>query len=118
MASTSAMLAKLSRPRLFRGDPLGASAHIRRTLKEDGTWMIVEPFANDRLEENVNPVGRIYYSASTFICTPASRSQEVGLCLGAQAGESRLRSVVKESGFSKFRRAAETPFSLVFEARA
>jgi len=112
------MLAKLSRPRLFRGDPLGASAHIRRTLKEDGTWMIVEPFANDRLEENVNPVGRIYYSASTFICTPASRSQEVGLCLGAQAGESRLRSVVKESGFSKFRRAAETPFSLVFEARA
>jgi hypothetical protein len=112
------MLAKLSRPRLFRGDPVGASAHIRQTLKEDGTWMIVEPFANDRLEESVNPVGRIYYSASTFICTPASRSQEVGLCLGAQAGESRLRSVVKEGGFSKFRRAAETPFNLVFEARA
>jgi SAM-dependent methyltransferase len=100
------------------GDPVGASAHIRQTLKEDGTWMIVEPFANDQLEENINPVGRIYYSVSTFICTPASRSQEVGLCLGAQAGEGRLRSVVKDGGFSKFRRAAQTPFNLVFEARA
>ena len=100
------------------GDPVGASAHIRQTLKDDGTWMIVEPFANDRLEDNVNPVSRIFYSASTFICTPASRSQEVGLCLGAQAGEARLRSVVRDGGFSRFRRAAETPFNLIFEARA
>jgi cyclopropane fatty-acyl-phospholipid synthase-like methyltransferase len=100
------------------GDPVGASAHVRQALNEDGTWMIVEPFANDRLEENLNPVSRIYYSASTFICTPASRAQEVGLCLGAQAGEGRLRSVVKDGGFSKFRRAAQTPFNLIFEARA
>jgi SAM-dependent methyltransferase len=100
------------------GDPVGASAHVRQSLKKDGTWMIVEPFANDRLEENLNPIGRIYYSASTFICTPASRSQEVGLCLGAQAGEARLRSVVKDGGFSRFRRATQTPFNLIFEARA
>jgi hypothetical protein len=79
--------------------------------------MIVEPFANDRLEDNLNPVGRIFYSASTFICTPASRSQEVGQCLGAQAGEERLRSVVLQGGFSALRRAAETPFNLVLEAR-
>ena len=99
------------------GDPVGASAHVRQSLRKDGTWMIVEPFANDRLEDNLNPVGRIFYSASTFICTPASRSQEVGRCLGAQAGEKRLRSVVSEGGFSAFRRAAETPFNLVLEAR-
>ncbi|HZW76261.1 MAG TPA: methyltransferase domain-containing protein, partial [Caldimonas sp.] len=99
------------------GDPVGASAHVRRSLGQDGAWMIVEPFANDRLEDNLNPVGRIYYSASTMICTPASRSQEVGLCLGAQAGEERLRRVVSESGFARFRRAAQTPFNLVFEAR-
>ena len=79
--------------------------------------MIVEPFANDQLEDNVNPVSRIFYSASTFICTPASRSQEVGLCLGAQAGEARLRAVVREGGLGKFRRAAQTPFNLIFEAR-
>ena len=79
--------------------------------------MIVEPFANDRLEDNLNPVGRIFYAASTFICTPASRSQEVGRCLGAQAGEARMRDVVSEGGFAKFRRAAQTPFNLVFEAR-
>src|SRR5206468_11149547 len=100
------------------GDPVGASAHVRETLKADGIWMIVEPFANDRLEDNLNPVGRIFYSASTFICTPASRSQEVGRCLGAQAGEARLRGVVGEGGFSGFRRAAETPFNLIFEATA
>ena len=100
------------------GDPVGAAAHVRESLKQDGTWMIVEPFANDRLEENLNPVGRIFYSASTFICTPASRSQEVGLCLGAQAGEVRLRTVVRDGGFSRFRRAAQTPFNLIFEARA
>jgi 2-polyprenyl-3-methyl-5-hydroxy-6-metoxy-1,4-benzoquinol methylase len=99
------------------GDPVGASAHVRQSLRHDGTWMIVEPFANDRLEDNINPVGRIFYSASTFICTPASRSQEVGLCLGAQAGEARLRSVVKDGGFSRFRRASQTPFNLVFDVR-
>lgn len=99
------------------GDPVGASAHVRHRLKPDGTWLIVEPFANDRLEDNLNPVGRVFYSASTFICTPASRSQEVGLCLGAQAGEARMRQVVTEGGFSRFRRAAQTPFNLVYEAR-
>ena len=100
------------------GDPVGASAHVRESLRSDGTWMIVEPFANDQLEDNLNPVGRVFYSASTFICTPASRSQEVGLCLGAQAGEARLRSVVRDGGFSRFRRATQTAFNLVFEARA
>ena len=99
------------------GDPVGASAHVKRSLKPDGTWLIVEPFANDRLEDNLNPVGRVFYSASTFICTPASRSQEVGLCLGAQAGEERMRQVVTEGGFTRFRRAAQTPFNLVYEAR-
>ena len=99
------------------GDPVGAATHVRASLKPDGTWLIVEPFANDRLEDNLNPVGRIYYSASTFICTPASRSQEVGACLGAQAGEARLRDVVTKGGFSRFRRATQTPFNLVLEAR-
>ena len=99
------------------GDPVGASAHVRGALKKDGTWMIVEPFANDKLEDNLNPVGRIFYSASTLICTPASRSQEVGLCLGAQAGETRLREVVTAGGFSRFRRATQTPFNLILEAR-
>ncbi len=99
------------------GDPVGAAAHVRASLKPDGTWLIVEPFANDRLEDNLNPIGRIYYSASTFICTPASRSQEVGACLGAQAGEARLREVVMQGGFKHFRRATETPFNLVLEAR-
>lgn len=99
------------------GDPTGASRHVLSTLAPDGTWLIVEPFANDRLADNLNPVGRIFYSASTMICTPASRSQEVGLALGAQAGESRLSAVVKEGGFTRFRRATETPFNLVLEAR-
>ena len=99
------------------GDPVGAAAHVRASLKPDVTWLIVEPFANDRLEDNLNPVGRVYYSASTFICTPASRSQEVGACLGAQAGEARLRDVVTKGGFSRFRRATQTPFNLVLEAR-
>ena len=99
------------------GDPVGAAAHVRASLKPDGTWLIVEPFANDRLEDNLNPIGRIYYSASSFICTPASRSQEVGACLGAQAGEARLRDVVTQGGFSRFRRATQTPFNLVLEAR-
>jgi SAM-dependent methyltransferase len=99
------------------GDPVGAAAHVRKALKSDGTWLIVEPFANDKLEDNLNPIGRIYYSASSFICTPASRSQEVGACLGAQAGEARLREVVTKGGFKRFRRATETPFNLVLEAR-
>ena len=99
------------------GDPVGAAAHVRASLAPDGTWLIVEPFANDRLEDNRNPVSRIFYSASTFICTPASRSQEVGACLGAQAGEARLGDVVRQGGFTRFRRAAETPFNLVLEAR-
>ncbi|HEX6278496.1 MAG TPA: class I SAM-dependent methyltransferase, partial [Pyrinomonadaceae bacterium] len=99
------------------GDPVGAASHVRKTLKDDGTWMIVEPFANDTVQDNLNPVGRVYYSASTIICTPASRSQEVGLGLGAQAGEAKLRDVATQGGFSKFRRATETPFNLVLEAR-
>ena len=99
------------------GDPVGASAHVRETLNPDGTWMIVEPAAHDHLSGNLNPVGRIYYSASTMICTPASLAQEVGLGLGAQAGEVKLRQVVTAGGFTRFRRATETPFNMVLEAR-
>jgi ubiquinone/menaquinone biosynthesis C-methylase UbiE len=99
------------------GDPVGAAAHVRQSLAKDGTWMIVEPFANDQLKDNLNPVGRVYYSFSTLLCTPCSRSQEVGLCLGAQAGETRIREVVNAAGFNRFRRAAETPFNIVYEAR-
>jgi SAM-dependent methyltransferase len=99
------------------GDPTGAAGHVLSTLKPDGTWMIVEPFANDQLKDNLNPVGRVYYSFSTLLCTPCSRSQEVGLCLGAQAGEARIRKVVTSAGFTRFRRATETPFNIVYEAR-
>ena len=99
------------------GDPVGAATHVRRSLHEDGTWMIVEPFANDELKDNLNPVGRVYYSFSTLLCTPCSRSQEVGLCLGAQSGEKRIREVIASAGFSRFRRATETPFNIVYEAR-
>lgn len=99
------------------GDPVGAAKHVLNSLAKDGTWMIVEPFANDGLKENLNPVGRVYYSFSTLLCTPCSRSQEVGLCLGAQAGETRIREVVTTAGFSRFRRATETPFNIVYEAR-
>ncbi len=99
------------------GDPVGASAHVHETLAPDGTWMVVEPYANDAVEENLNPVGRVFYGASTVICTPASLDQEVGLALGAQAGEARLAEVIKEGGFSSVRRATETPFNLVLEAR-
>ncbi len=99
------------------GDPVGAARHVRQSLQPDGTWMIVEPFANDQLKDNLNPVGRVYYSFSTLLCTPCSRSQEVGLCLGAQSGESRIREVVTSAGFSRFRRATETPFNLIYEAR-
>ena len=99
------------------GDPVGAARHVRSTLAADGTWMIVEPNAGDRIEDNLNPVGRAYYGFSTLLCTPASLSQEVGLALGAQAGEARIRDVVTAGGLARFRRAAETPFNLVFEAR-
>ncbi|HZU30849.1 MAG TPA: class I SAM-dependent methyltransferase [Candidatus Angelobacter sp.] len=99
------------------GDPIGAAAHVRQSLAKDGTWMIVEPFANDQLKDNLNPIGRVYYSFSTLLCTPCSRSQEVGLCLGAQAGEQRIHEVVTSAGFSRFRRATETPFNIVYEAR-
>jgi SAM-dependent methyltransferase len=100
------------------GDPAGAARHVRESLADDGTWMIVEPRAGDRVEDNLNPVGRAYYGFSTLLCTPASLSQEVGLALGAQAGEARIREVVTSGGFTHFRRAAETPFNLVFEAKA
>jgi SAM-dependent methyltransferase len=99
------------------GDPVGASTHARQSLAPDGTWMIVEPFAHDQLSGNLNPVGRVFYAASTLICTPASLSQEVGLGLGAQAGEAKLRQVVTAGGFTRFRRATETPFNMVLEAR-
>jgi len=100
------------------GDPVGAMKHVREAMADDGTCMLVEPFANDRLEDNLNPVGRIYYAASTMICTPASLDQEVGLALGAQAGEARLREVARQGGLTRFRRATETPFNLILEARA
>ena len=99
------------------GDPVGAAKYIRQSLAPDGTWMIVEPFANDDLKNNLNPVGRVYYGFSTLLCTPSSRSQEVGLCLGAQAGEAKIRDVVTSAGFRHFRRATETPFNIVYEAR-
>jgi SAM-dependent methyltransferase len=100
------------------GDPVGAGRHVKETLGPNGTWLIVEPFANDHLKDNLNPVGRVYYGASTMICTPASLSQEVGLGLGAQAGEMKLRKVALDAGFTHFRRATETPFNMVFEVRA
>jgi SAM-dependent methyltransferase len=99
------------------GDPVGAAQHVRQSLAKDGTWMIVEPFAGDQLKDNLTPVGRVYYSFSTLLCTPCSRSQEVGACLGAQAGEKRIRDVVTSAGFNRFRRAAETPFNIVYEAQ-
>ncbi|QJP13186.1 methyltransferase domain-containing protein [Starkeya sp. ORNL1] len=99
------------------GDPVGAATHVRETLAPDGTFMIVEPFARDRLEDNLNPIGRVYYAASTMICTPASLDQEVGMALGAQAGEARLSEVLLQAGFTRIRKAAETPFNLILEAR-
>lgn len=99
------------------GDPVGAALHVRDALKKDGTWMIVEPFANDQMKDNLNPLGRAYYGFSTLLCTPCSRSQEVAMCLGAQAGEKRIRDVVTAAGFTRFRRATETPFNIVYEAR-
>lgn len=99
------------------GDPVGAARHAYQMLKPDGTILLVEPFSGDRLEENMNPISRLFYAASTFVCTPNSLSQEVGLGLGAQAGEARLRKVFVEAGFTRFRRATATPFNLIFEAR-
>jgi SAM-dependent methyltransferase len=100
------------------GDPVGAARHVLKSLAPGGVWMLVEPFANDRLEDNLNPVGRLYYSASTLLCTPASLSQEVGLALGAQAGEKRLREVLTEAGFTRVRRVAQTPANMILEVRA
>lgn len=99
------------------GDPSGAAAHVRAALAPNGTWMVVEPFAHDDVSANLNPVGRIFYSASALVCVPASLSQEVGLGLGAQAGEARLRDVITSAGFTRFRRATETPFNMVFEVQ-
>jgi SAM-dependent methyltransferase len=99
------------------GDPVGAARHVRESLASDGAWMIVEPAAGDRVEDNLNPIGRAYYGFSTMLCTPSSLSQDVGLALGAQAGEARIRQVVTGAGFTHFRRVAETPFNIVYEAR-
>jgi hypothetical protein len=99
------------------GDPVGAARHTANALNEGGTYFIVEPNGGDNLTDNVNPVGRMYYGASTLICTPASQSQDVGLALGAQAGEARLTKVLEEGGFSSVRRATETPFNIILEAK-
>jgi 2-polyprenyl-3-methyl-5-hydroxy-6-metoxy-1,4-benzoquinol methylase len=99
------------------GDPVGAARHVRQALAPDGTWMVVEPIAGDRVEQNLNPVGRAYYAFSNFLCTPSSLAQEVGLALGAQAGEAKIRDVATAAGFTRFRRAAETPFNAVYEIR-
>jgi hypothetical protein len=98
------------------GDPLGAARHVLETLDRDGTWMIVEPFANDRVEDNLNPVGRIFYGSSTAVCVPASLAHH-GPALGAQAGEARLKGIINRAGFTRFRRATQTRFNLVLEAR-
>ena len=99
------------------GDPVGAARHIHRTLAPDGRLMLIEPMAGDRLADNLNPVGRVYYAFSTSVCVPASLNQEVGMALGAQAGEARIRDVLMEAGFSHVRRATSTPFNMVLEAR-
>jgi tRNA A58 N-methylase Trm61 len=99
------------------GDPVGAARRVLQSLDAQGTWLVVEPYANDTVEENLNALGRIFYAASTMVCVPASLSQDAGLALGAQAGESRLREVVQAGGFTRFRRAVATPFNLVLEAR-
>lgn len=99
------------------GDPVGAATHVLEMLNPDGSWMIVEPFARADLEKNLNPVGRVFFAASTMICTPASRTQEVRLCLRPQAGEPVNAAVITEAGFTRFWRASETPFNIVYEAR-
>ncbi|MGH3169783.1 MAG: class I SAM-dependent methyltransferase, partial [Trebonia sp.] len=99
------------------GDPLAAAGHVRRALKPDGTWLVVEPFAADEPAGNMNPVGRVYYNFSTLLCVPNALSQPGGYTLGAQAGESAIRRLVTQAGFTRFRRAAETPFNIVYEVR-
>jgi hypothetical protein len=99
------------------GDPVGAARRVYEALADDGSWMIVEPAAGDRVEDNLNPVGRAYYGFSTLLCTPASLSQDVGLALGTQAGPARIRDVTVAAGFSRFRVAAQTPFNLVYDVR-
>ncbi|MEU4723470.1 class I SAM-dependent methyltransferase [Nonomuraea dietziae] len=99
------------------GDPLGAARRVREALAQDGTWLLVEPFASDKVEENFNPVGRLYYSASTFLCVPNGLSQPGGYALGAQAGEAAIREVITDAGFTRFRRAAQTSFNAVYEIR-
>jgi ubiquinone/menaquinone biosynthesis C-methylase UbiE len=99
------------------GDPLDAARHIRKSLTPDGTWLVVEPFAADSVADNLNPVGRMYYSFSTFLCVPNALSQSGGYSLGAQAGESAIHRLAVDAGFSRFRRAAQTPFNLVYEVR-
>jgi len=99
------------------GDPVGAATHVHQSLKPNGTWMIVEPYANERVDENINPIGRVFYNASSMICVPASLSQEVGLAVGAQAGDSKLREIASAGGFKQFKRATQTPFNRIFEAR-
>ncbi|WP_024794763.1 class I SAM-dependent methyltransferase [Tomitella biformata] len=99
------------------GDPAGAARHVREVLAPDGTWMVVEPIAGDRVEDNLNPVGRLYYGFSTLLCTPCSLSQEVGLALGTQAGAAKLSEVILGAGFNQVRKVAETPFNMVLEAR-
>jgi SAM-dependent methyltransferase len=100
------------------GDPAACSRHVRESLEPGGTWMIVEPYAGDRVEENLNPIGRAYYAGSTLMCTPCSLAQEGGMALGAQAGEARMRAVVTGAGFRHFRRAMQSPVNLVYEVRA
>ena len=100
------------------GDPRGCAGHMSRILKQDGTWMIVEPIAGDGPKDNMNPVGRLYYNASTMICVPTSLDQEVGEGLGAQAGEAKLSEVIRSGGFTHVRRAFTGPFNMVLEARA
>ena len=99
------------------GDPAAAARHVREALAPDGTWMIVEPYAGDAVADNLNPVGRVYYNFSTYLCVPNALSQPGGSALGAQAGEAAIREVVTAAGFTRFRRAAETPFNLIYEAR-
>ena len=99
------------------GDPLGAARHVRQALAPDGTWLIVEPYAGDAITDNLNPIGRIYYNGSTLLCVPNAMSQAGGYTLGAQAGEAAIRQLVTDASFTRFRRAAETPFNLIFEAR-
>jgi len=99
------------------GDPKGCARHMHRILNADGTWMIVEPIAGERPEDNMNPVGRLYYNASTMVCVPTSLDQEVGEGLGAQAGEAKLSEVIRSGGFARVRRATEGPFNMVLEAR-